>query len=109
MKKIKIVDIETLQQEKQRIKVLCKEKEIVLNKKLDYIQDNLGILALETILPINRKDKHQVNLKLDWVHGLINTFLPSIASKFDGSSKWVKIVEMAIAAIVMRFFGSNNK
>ena len=81
MKKIKVTNIETLHQERNRLKQLCKENEQSLNQKLNYIQDNLGIIALETIIPINRKDKNNISSKLDIFHDILGSIIPSIADK----------------------------
>lgn len=70
---------------KERLKQLCKEKELVIGKKLDYIQDNLGIIALETILPINTAEKNSIRPIFDGIHGILQTFIPGFSEKFAQS------------------------
>jgi hypothetical protein len=105
----KIKNIEELQAEKNRLKQLCKEKELIIGKKLDYIQDNLGIIALETVLPINNAEKKSISHIFDSLHGVLQTFLPGFAQKFAQSEKWIKIIELIAASIVTRFFNTKSE
>jgi hypothetical protein len=104
----KINNIETLLAEKAKLKKLCKEKEIVIGEKLDYIQDNLGIIALETILPINNKEKNSINQIFEGLYGILQTFLPGLAEKINTSGKWVKIIELVAGSIFTRFFNRKS-
>jgi len=105
----KIRNIEELQAEKNRLRQLCKDKEQVIGKKLDYIQDNLGIIALETILPINNAEKNSISNIFDGLHGILQTFLPGFAQKFAQSEKWIKIIELIAASIFTRFFNKKSE
>jgi hypothetical protein len=105
----KIRNIEELQAEKNRLRQLCKDKEQVIGKKLDYIQDNLGIIALETILPINNAEKNSISNIFDGLHGILQTFLPGFAQKFAQSEKWIKIIELIAASIFTRFFNTKSE
>lgn len=105
----KIKDLESLHAEKNRLKALCKEKEQVIGKKLDYIQDNLGIIALETILPINNAEKNTISNVFDGLNGILQTFIPSFAQKFAQSEKWIKIIELIVASIFTRFFNKKSE
>lgn len=107
--KNKINNLETLLVEKARLKQLCKDKEIVIGKKLDFIQDNLGIIALETILPINSAEKTSISQVFDGLHGILQTFIPGFAEKFTQSEKWIKIVELIAASIFTRFFKKKSE
>jgi hypothetical protein len=105
----KINNLEALLIEKERLKQLCKEKEQVIGKKLDYIQDNLGIIALETILPINKAEKNSINHIFDGLHSILQTFVPSFADKFAQSEKWIRIIELVAASIFTRFFKNKSE
>ena len=105
----KINNIESLLVEKERLKQLCKEKELVIGKKLDYIQDNLGIIALETILPINTAEKNSIRPIFDGIHGILQTFIPGFSEKFAQSEKWIRIVELVAASIFTRFFKNKSE
>ena len=105
----KINNLEALLVEKEKLKQRCKEKELIIGKKLDYIQDNLGIIALETILPMNKSEKNTVNHVFDGLHGILQTFIPSFAEKFAQSEKWIRIVEMIVASIFTRFFNKKSE
>jgi hypothetical protein len=104
----KIKNIEALLAEKAKLKELCKAKEEILGEKLDYIQDNLGIIALETILPINNAEKNSIHNLFDGLHSILQTFVPSLADKINGSGKWIKIIELVAASIFTRFFNSKT-
>jgi len=105
----KINNLQTLLAEKDRLKLLCKEKEIVLGKKLDYIQDNLGIIALETILPINNIEKTAISGVFDRINNLLKNFIPGFSEKFAQSEKWIRIIELIAASIFTRFFKKKSE
>jgi len=105
----KIYNLETLLAEKQRLKLSCKEKEEVIGKKLDYIKDNLGIIALETILPINNKEKSSINDVFDGIHSILLTFVPGFAERFERSEKLIHIVELVAGTIFTRFFKKKSE
>jgi hypothetical protein len=100
----KINNLEALISEKERLKILCKEKEQVIGKKLDYIQDNLGIIALETLLPINSAEKNSISGVFTGIHSLLKNFIPGFSEKFAQSEKIINMVELIVSAIITRFF-----
>lgn len=51
MMKKPINNLTELQLEKQRILLLCHDSETELNHKLKYMQENLGSIMLQTLLP----------------------------------------------------------
>lgn len=106
---IKINNLEQLLVEKDRLKKLCTEKELVIGKKLDYIQDNLGIIAFETILPVNTAEKSAISNILEGLHGVIKIFAPGISEKFARAGQWVKIIELVAASIITRFFNHKSE
>jgi hypothetical protein len=109
MNKIKKMNtLDELLAEKAKLQVLCKEKEKEIGNKLDYIQDNLGIIALETFLPSNQTDKNTVSQVLDGLISLIQTFIPSLGEKFNQSEKWIKIIEIVASSIFSRFFNKKS-
>ncbi len=105
----KINNLETLLVEKEKLRQRCKEKEQVIGKKLDYIQDNLGIIALETILPINNAEKSSISHVFDSLHGILQTFMPGFSEKFAQSEKWIRIIELVAASIFTRFFNKKSE
>jgi hypothetical protein len=105
----KINNLEALLVEKERLKQRCKEKEEVIGKKLDYIQDNLGIIAIETILPINNAEKSSISHVFDGLHGILQTFIPGFSEKFAQSEKWIRIIELVAASIFTRFFNKKSE
>lgn len=104
----KINNLEALLIEKEKLKQRCKEKELVIGQKLDYIQDNLGIIALETILPINKSEKNTISHIFDGLHGILQTFVPNFGEKFAQSEKWIRIIELVAASIFTRFFKNKS-
>ena len=103
----KINSLEKLLLEKERLKKSCTEKEVVIGQKLDYIQDNLGIIAFETILPVNSSEKSTIRNIMEGLHGLIKIVAPGISKKFERAGQLVNLFELVVASIVTRFF--NNK
>lgn len=108
MRNKKINNLEELLAEQLRLKQLCREKESEIGNKLDYIQDNLGIIALETFLPSNPSEKNTINQVFDGIFNLIQTFVPGLAEKFNNSEKWIKIIEIVAASIFSRFFSKKS-
>lgn len=104
----KIKNIETLIAEKERLKLLCKAQEQLIEKKLNYMQDNLGIIALETILPINNASKQSISNVFEGIQGILQTFVPGFSEKFEHSGKWFKIIELIAATIFTRFFNQKS-
>ncbi len=107
--KNKINNIEALLKEKERLQQRCKEKEQAIGQKLNYIQDNLGIIALETILPINNAERNSIGHIFDGLHGILQTFIPSFSEKFAQYEKWIRIIEWAVASIFTRFFNKKSE
>jgi hypothetical protein len=105
----KINNLEALLKEKASLKQRCKEKEQAIGQKLNYIQDNLGIIAFETILPINNAERSSIGHIFDGFHGILQTFIPSFSEKFSQSEKWIRIIELAVASIFTRFFNKKSE
>lgn len=105
----KISDIDALLLEKKKLQERCKEKEQLIGKKLDYIQDNLGLLAIQTILPVKKTEKSSIGYLFDGLHGILQSFLPDIAAKFSKSEKWIKLLEIIASSIVQGFFNKKSE
>jgi hypothetical protein len=105
----KIKSIEALQLEKERLKKLCKEKEDVIGKKLNYIQDNIGLIALESILPVNIHQKDSINHIFDGLHSIFQLLVPGLAEKFSKSEKWIKIIEMIALSLFSKFYNKKTE
>lgn len=48
---IKVTDFASLQQEKRRLKKLCRDMERQLDERFDHLKENYGAMALNTVFP----------------------------------------------------------
>lgn len=102
---IKITDLQTLQREKQRLKIYCSFQEQLMKDKIIFIKSNYVQIIGEEFLPFNAEKNKKVSGILDWV----NEF---ILSKFfkgdsDGENKLsgplLKIAEVVVIYFFNRF------
>lgn len=100
----KIRNIDELLAEKAKLKLLCKEKELIIGKKLDYINNNLGIIALETLLPVNKSSENTFSHIFDGMLSIVRILIPSLAEKLNKSDKIFKIIEIVASSIFASFF-----
>jgi hypothetical protein len=105
----KIKNMEELLAEKERLKGLCKEKEAAIGKQLDYIQNNIGMIALESILPVNQSQKGTASFIVDGLQTLLSLFAPGLSEKFNKSEKLSKIVELLAGTLLTRFFNKKSE
>lgn len=105
----KIRNLDELLAEKAKLKSLCKEKELLIGKKLDYIHDNLGIIALETILPVKNSSKNTFSNVFDGVINLVGILIPSLAEKLNKSDKIIKIIELVASSLFTSFFNKKSE
>jgi hypothetical protein len=70
METTNVYNLETLQKRKAELAALCKEKEKEMGVQLDYISDNLGSIALRTL--IGGKGKRESSTKADIISLLVS-------------------------------------
>ncbi|HXP52288.1 MAG TPA: hypothetical protein VN922_20190 [Bacteroidia bacterium] len=97
-----IHNLESLQRRKTEIAALCKEKEKAIGAQLDYISDNLGSIALRTIIGgKSRKDK---STKADIISLLISegveTAMEIQQNPKDFKDKLVGFVKNAASGVI---------
>jgi hypothetical protein len=105
----KMKNMEQLLAEKERLKICCREKEAVIGKQLDYIQNNIGMIALESILPIHKSQKGTAGFIIDGLQTILSIVAPGLSEKFNQSGKFSKILEMLTAALLTRFFNKKSE
>lgn len=81
MKKKPINNLADLQVEKQRILLLCKERELELNGKLKYMQENIGSIMIQSLLP---KKENFFGLESSGTDEKSNNFLSGIIEGLTG-------------------------
>ncbi len=101
--KTKINTIEALISEKARLKALYMAKEKEIENHLNVIQDNFGVMVLESIIPLNKSEKATSNYIFDTLHQIIAAWMPEAGEKLAKVGKWVRLVELLLTSIISRF------
>lgn len=99
--KIKVKDLATLQQEKKRLKQLCREMEQQLDRHFDYLKDNYRTMTFNTVFPGSPQKEGNV---FRWVRGL--TKIAWKAEKVQPllTSAAINIAEIIAARYGLKFF-----
>lgn len=103
-----IDSLQALRIEKARLKLLCKEKEFVIGQKLDYIQKNLGYIALDTLFPTKQNEGFESSSIFQNAFNMIKTIAPIFLKNINLSAGWVKIIELAVGGIIAHFFNKRK-
>lgn len=102
---IKINSLETLQREKQRLKLFCSFQEDLLKDKIISIKLNYKRIIGEELLPFGDEKNTKVSNILDWVNEFI--FGKLLKLDIDGKNKlsgsFVKIVEVLVIRLFSKF------
>ena len=80
-KKIKVVDFESLQLEKQRLRKICDTRKTVLDQKLTLLKENYPEVVIKTILPFNDATNEIIFKSASWMHEIFSSFLADNHSK----------------------------
>lgn len=106
----KINSLVALQLEKERLKLLCKDKEDSIGHKLDYIQDNIGAIALEGIFNSEKKEFLFIpDGVLDIVGKVIDIFKPEWTEKINKYSSIIRTVELIASLVYTQFFNQKKE
>lgn len=102
---IKITNIETLQREKQRLKIYCSFKEEMLTAKIISIKLNFKQIIAEEFLPFNTEVNKKVSNVLDWINEFVmSKFLKTgIARENKLQGSLIKVAEVALIHLLSKF------
>ena len=102
---IKINSLESLQREKQRLKLFCSFQEEIVKDKIISIKLNYKRIIGEELLPFGGEKNTKVSNILDWVNEFI--FEKLLKLDIDGKNKlsgsFVKIAEVLIIRLFSKF------
>ncbi|MGH2642589.1 MAG: hypothetical protein ACRDE2_01455 [Chitinophagaceae bacterium] len=84
---IRVKDMHSLEEEKARLKKMCKEMEDELQLRFDHVKDNAGSMAFNSIFPGIKKESGIWNMiiqiaKNGWKHDYVQTILFSALITF---------------------------
>ena len=80
-KKISIVDFETLQLEKQRLRKICDARKKILDQKLTVLKQNYPEVFIKTVLPFNDATNEMIFKSAHWVHETFSNYFKDNQSK----------------------------
>lgn len=102
---IKITNLQTLQQEKQRIKIYCSFQEELLKNKIIFIKTNYKQIIGEEFLPYTSEKNKKVSDILDWVNEFVLSKFQKVGvdGKSPLSGSLLKIAEVGILHLFNKF------
>lgn len=106
-KEIKITNLDTLQREKQRLKMYCSYQEQMIHDKMVYMKDHYKQVLGDTLLPFSMEANRKVSNVLDTINEYVfNKFL---RLDLDGKNKLKgALIKMGQIGI-LRFFNNFRK
>jgi hypothetical protein len=102
---IKITNLESLQREKERLRIFCSYQEDLLTDKLNYIKNNPKQLIGEEFLPYDIDQNRKVSGVLDWLNEFVlgKFFKMDLDGKNKLSGSLVKIAEVGAIRLFNKF------
>jgi len=102
---IRITNLETLQREKQRLKMYCSFQEDLLKNKIVSIKSNYKQIIGNEFLPFESEVNQKVSNVLDWVNEFIfgKLFKIDIDGKSKLSGSLIKLAEVGIIRLFNNF------
>jgi hypothetical protein len=101
---ISVVDLKTLQREKQRLKIFCSYQEQVLQDKFKSIKTHYSQIIGEEFLPYNKERNRKISNLLD----LINDFITGklLGKNIGGKNKLTGLLLKITQIVIIRVFDS---
>jgi hypothetical protein len=107
---IKIINLESLQREKQRLKMFCSYQEELISDKVNFIKYNYKTIIAEEFLPYNKDENKKVSGVLDMANEFV--FGKFIGLDLDGKNKLagalIKMVEVGAVKLFNSFKKKSN-
>lgn len=98
---IKIINFETLQQEKRRLEIFASYQEELLKNKITYIKQNTSQLIAEQFLPYELNENRKINNLMDSANQLF--FEKYLGLDLTGKNKFsgllIKLVEIFLVRL----------
>jgi len=101
-KPIKIINLETLQREKQRLIMYSSYQEELLKIKITYIKQNTNQIIGEQFLPYESNENKKINNLIDTANQVI--FEKLLGLDFIGKNKLVGLLIKLSEVIIVRLF-----
>ena len=102
---IKVIDLETLKREKQRLKLQCAYQKELIKDKVAYIKSNYMQMIGEQLLPYKDEENAKINGILDTVNEFV--FGKILRMDFNGKNKLsgalIKLAEVGIVRLFNNF------
>jgi hypothetical protein len=99
---IKIINLETLQQEKQRLKMYSSYQEELLKNKITYIKQNTNQFIGEQFLPYESNENKKINNVIDTANQFI--FEKYLGFDLSGKNKIAGLFLKLSEVIIVRLF-----
>ena len=102
---IKVTNLDSLQREKERLKMYCSFQEELLTDKLNFLKNNPKQLIGEEFLPYDHDQNKKVSGILDWVNEFVlgKFFKMDLDGKNKLSGSLVKIAEVGAIRLFNKF------
>ena len=102
---IKITDLESLQREKQRLKMYCSFQEQLLKDKIAFLKQNHNKVIGEEFLPYDNEKNKKISDVLDWVNEFVlgKVLRMDVDGKNKLSGSLIKIAEVAAIRLFNNF------
>lgn len=104
---IKIVNLKTLQQEKQRLSMFCAYQEQLLKDKLNYIKQHPNQLIAEEFLPYSSDKNKKISNIFDTANEYI--FEKFLGLDFSGKNKLSGLLIKLSEVMIVRLFDNFKK
>jgi len=104
---IKITNLASLQQEKQRLKMLCSYQENLLKDKINFVKQHPGQLFSEEFLPYDAGQNSKINSIMDVVNEFV--FEKLFGLDLNGKNKLSGVLIKLSEVMIVRLFNSFKK
>jgi len=104
---IKITNLASLQQEKQRLKMLCSYQENLLKDKINFVKQHSGQLISEEFLPYDAGQNSKINSIMDVANEFI--FEKFLGLDLNGKNKLSGVLIKLSEVMIVRLFNSFKK
>ena len=104
---IKIINLKTLQQERERLKMYSSFQEELLKNKIKFIKENTNQLIGEQFLPYELNENKKVNNIIDTANQFI--FEKHLGFDLSGKNKIAEVLIKLSEVMIVRLFNHFKK